>query len=137
MKSFSLVKFCCVFLLKKTLLFLRSPQQKQTLLSTRLLLLRYFFIQILSYSVNQKLSPCYFVCLHRLIKIFQTLTHIYKHINMSSAPPTSLELWAAAKIIGRECATINKDYLLCKREDENPKTCEKHADKVTDCAHGM
>ena len=40
---------------------------------------------------------------------------------MSSALDTSpsigsLDLFTSAKVIGRECATINKDFLLCKKE---------------------
>ena len=28
----------------------------------------------------------------------------------------SIELWAAAKIIGRECATVNKTFFVCKKD---------------------
>jgi hypothetical protein len=38
----------------------------------------------------------------------------------------SIELWAAAKIIGRECASINKAYFMCKKEKGSPV----HHDKI-------
>lgn len=51
----------------------------------------------------------------------------------SSTPISSLDLWASSKIIGRECATPNKAYLMCKKEDENPATCKALADDVRTC----
>lgn len=46
----------------------------------------------------------------------------------------SLDLWAAAKIIGRECSTVNKDYLICKKEKgENPTVCASQGDLVATC----
>jgi hypothetical protein len=48
--------------------------------------------------------------------------------------PTSFELWAASKIIGRECSTINKDFFLCKKANGlNPNVCEKESKLVTSC----
>eukprot|EP01039_Chlorochromonas_danica_P003608 gene3609-3951_t len=47
----------------------------------------------------------------------------------------SVDLWAAAKFIGRECATINKDFVLCKKEhDQNPLPCLAQGDLVASCA---
>jgi len=49
-------------------------------------------------------------------------------------PPSSLALWAASKIIGRECATINKEFFLCKKErGENPTSCEAESVRVSLC----
>ena len=46
----------------------------------------------------------------------------------------SVELWAAAKIVGRECATVNKEYLLCKKyEGTAPNTCMQKSEIVTAC----
>jgi hypothetical protein len=51
---------------------------------------------------------------------------------------TSMELWAASKIIGRECATANKNYIICKRENGNqPELCESEAIIVEKCATSM
>ena len=51
---------------------------------------------------------------------------------------TSLELWANSKIIGRECASINKVYLLCKQEKgENPAVCAIEAKDVLNCSSNM
>ena len=36
---------------------------------------------------------------------------------MSKGLIDSIELWAAGKIVARECATINKDYMICKKEE--------------------
>lgn len=50
----------------------------------------------------------------------------------------SIELWSAAKIIGRECATVNKEYLLCKKyEGKNPTPCLEKSKLVTACAADM
>ena len=54
---------------------------------------------------------------------------------MADQMVTSLELWASSKIIGRECATINKDFFVCKKfNGANPAECEKQADLATSCA---
>jgi hypothetical protein len=56
---------------------------------------------------------------------------------MSSAI-SSIELWASAKFIGRECATVNKDFVLCKKtKGENPAECANHGDLVTSCANNV
>jgi len=52
---------------------------------------------------------------------------------MSTSPISSLDLWASSKFIGRECATQNKAYLFCKKEDENPATCKALGDEVKTC----
>lgn len=49
---------------------------------------------------------------------------------------TSLELWTSAKFIGRECATANKNYLICKKtQGDDPKLCAAQAELVTSCAN--
>jgi hypothetical protein len=51
-----------------------------------------------------------------------------------SSTPTSLELWTASKIIGRECATVNKAFFICKRDKgDKPSECANEALMVTDC----
>jgi len=51
---------------------------------------------------------------------------------------SSLELWTSAKFIGRECSTVNKEYLICKKtEGANPKLCSQQADLVTTCADNV
>ena len=51
---------------------------------------------------------------------------------------TSLELWGASKIIGRECATINKNYFICKQEKgPNPELCKSLAQQVISCASNV
>mmetsp|Transcript_16974 Transcript_16974/g.37761 ORF Transcript_16974/g.37761 Transcript_16974/m.37761 type:complete len:104 (+) Transcript_16974:51-362(+) len=48
----------------------------------------------------------------------------------------SIELWAAAKIIGRECATVNKEFLLCKKYEgyNAPFACLQKGEVATSCA---
>ena len=48
--------------------------------------------------------------------------------------PTSIELWASSKIIGRECATVNKDYFVCKKGSQNPADCETQSTLASLCA---
>eukprot|EP01041_Mallomonas_annulata_P000852 gene852-1658_t len=51
-----------------------------------------------------------------------------------AATPTAFELWAASKIIGRECATENKLFFICKKEKGlNPLDCEAESSNVTNC----
>ena len=53
-------------------------------------------------------------------------------------PPTSIELWAASKIIGRECSTINKDFFLCKKnKGDDPLACEPQSVLASLCAIKM
>ena len=41
-----------------------------------------------------------------------------------ASTPTSLELWTISKILGRECATVNKDFFICKRDlGDKPSAC--------------
>lgn len=55
-----------------------------------------------------------------------------------ASTPTSLELWTASKVIGRECASVNKDFFLCKRErGDKPSECAAQAELVTACTHQM
>ena len=54
---------------------------------------------------------------------------------MSNSPPTSVELWSAAKVIGRECANVNKDFFTCKRDKgANPSACEAQSTLSSLCA---
>jgi hypothetical protein len=46
----------------------------------------------------------------------------------------SIELWAASKFIGRECATVNKEYLLCKKhEGESVTACLNRSEAAIAC----
>lgn len=50
----------------------------------------------------------------------------------------SVELWASSKIVGRECSTVNKDYLVCKKfEGPNPGPCLGKAKKTMNCTSDM
>ena len=52
--------------------------------------------------------------------------------------PTSMELWASSKIIGRECARVNKDFYMCKKNNgPEPQKCEVQGNSVTNCATKM
>jgi hypothetical protein len=47
---------------------------------------------------------------------------------------SSIDLWTSAKFIGRECATVNKDYLLCKQQaNDDPRPCLEQSALVTAC----
>lgn len=52
----------------------------------------------------------------------------------------SLDLWTSAKVIGRECSTVNKEYLLCKKAVgganvyTDPSVCVDEAKLATSCA---
>ena len=57
---------------------------------------------------------------------------------MEAVAVDSLDLWTSSKVIGRECSTINKDYLLCKKkEGDNPALCLEQAKLVMSCGSGM
>eukprot|EP00600_Ochromonadales_sp_CCMP1393_P006230 CAMPEP_0174960222 /NCGR_PEP_ID=MMETSP0004_2-20121128/3593_1 /TAXON_ID=420556 /ORGANISM="Ochromonas sp., Strain CCMP1393" /LENGTH=101 /DNA_ID=CAMNT_0016208589 /DNA_START=101 /DNA_END=406 /DNA_ORIENTATION=- len=58
---------------------------------------------------------------------------------MAATTVGSLELWASAKIIGRECATVNKEFLLCKKYEgsTSPTACLEKGDLSTACATGI
>jgi hypothetical protein len=50
----------------------------------------------------------------------------------------SIELVAAAKIIGRECAKYNASFLMCKSEKgEHPDECIKEGIRITNCVDNM
>ena len=52
--------------------------------------------------------------------------------------PTSLELWASSKIVGRECALANKNFFLCKKSSgPEPQKCEAEGATVTSCTTKM
>ena len=59
-----------------------------------------------------------------------------KNINSSiMSEILTVELLAASKFIGRECATINIDYLECKKQNGiNPRLCIDKADLAQSCA---
>lgn len=52
----------------------------------------------------------------------------------------SLDLWTSSKVIGRECSTVNKDYLLCKKNaggsniNTDPEVCVDQSKLVSSCA---
>lgn len=51
--------------------------------------------------------------------------------------PTSIELMAASKFIGRECSVVNAHYIACKanktHDGQDPTVCAKHISKVQTC----
>lgn len=47
---------------------------------------------------------------------------------------SSIDLWTAAKFIGRECATVNKEFLICKNEaNDDPRPCTEKGALATAC----
>ncbi len=50
------------------------------------------------------------------------------------AAPTSIELWTSSKIIGRECAKVNKEFFVCKKNSANPADCESASTLASLCA---
>ncbi|KAF0740223.1 hypothetical protein Ae201684P_016651 [Aphanomyces euteiches] len=58
-------------------------------------------------------------------------------MDMSAKTPAtdSTALMCAATIYGTECAQANKEYLVCKSQDENPRACLVPGEKVTACVH--
>lgn len=53
---------------------------------------------------------------------------------MADAPSTdSSALWGAAKLIGRECSTVNKNFYKCKKSDRDPAACLEHGAAATEC----
>lgn len=52
-----------------------------------------------------------------------------------SSPPTSVELWTVAKVIGRECAAVNKAFFTCKKnKGAEPAACEAESALSSLCA---
>ena len=52
--------------------------------------------------------------------------------------PSSMELWAAGKFIGRECSTVNINFLKCKMEKgEHPGVCINQGDLVRVCTKNV
>jgi len=50
------------------------------------------------------------------------------------APSTdSTALMCGATIYGSECAQVNRDFLMCKSNDANPRACLIQGEKVTTC----
>eukprot|EP01033_Poteriospumella_lacustris_P007659 gene7659-gene8396 len=51
---------------------------------------------------------------------------------------SSVDLWTAAKFIGRECATVNKEFILCKHEaNGDPRPCLEKGALVTSCTSNV
>lgn len=49
---------------------------------------------------------------------------------------SSMEIWAASKFIGRECASLNKAFYLCKRDKgDEPRACFAEGAKVLACGN--
>lgn len=51
--------------------------------------------------------------------------------------PTSLELFAAAKITARECANVSAQYLECKKTHDHPDLCLSKAEVTSACYRNM
>ena len=52
-----------------------------------------------------------------------------------SSPPSSIELWTVAKVIGRECSSVNKAFYTCKKSHgEDPNACEAQSALSSLCA---
>jgi hypothetical protein len=49
--------------------------------------------------------------------------------------PTSDVLWAASKLIGKECGKENLAYWECKSVDKDPEKCLTQGYYVTACVH--
>ena len=50
---------------------------------------------------------------------------------------TSSVLYAAAKEIGTTCEAINREFIKCKVEDDEPSACLAQGEKVQECALGV
>lgn len=62
--------------------------------------------------------------------------NINNNSNSNMDMKSSMELWAASKFIGRECATINKLFYICKRDNgDEPKACAAEGKGVTACGN--
>lgn len=48
-------------------------------------------------------------------------------------PPTSAVLMSLSKHIAVRCSKINKAYLECKGQDQNPEACLAQGDAVSGC----
>jgi hypothetical protein len=58
-------------------------------------------------------------------------------MDLLTTPLKSMELWAASKIIGRECSTVNKEFFVCKKnssDPHNPSDCEAQSALASLCA---
>ncbi len=54
---------------------------------------------------------------------------------MPSLIDTSDVLWAASKLIGRECSSANLNFLECKKKNPDPEACLEAGKGVTQCVH--
>jgi hypothetical protein len=52
--------------------------------------------------------------------------------------PSSVDLWAAAKFIGRECSSINRALVQCKMEKgKHPGVCINQASLAASCGKNV
>jgi NADH dehydrogenase (ubiquinone) 1 alpha subcomplex subunit 8 len=51
----------------------------------------------------------------------------------STVAADSTALMCGATIYGTECSGVNKDFLICKSNDGNPRACSLQGEKVTAC----
>ncbi|RYH24038.1 hypothetical protein EON65_17130 [archaeon] len=72
-----------------------------------------------------------FLFTHHKLPISYSYLHTLP-LKMSEVP--SIELWAAAKFVGRECATVNRNYLVCKKANSDPFACVDQEKLATSCA---
>ena len=60
------------------------------------------------------------------------------HVPTASTMKSSMEIWAASKFIGRECASLNKAFYICKRDrGEEPKQCAAEGQQVLKCGNNV
>jgi hypothetical protein len=79
-------------------------------------------------------SSCFLYGFWLIIFLFSLRLVLVLSIDKMSSI-SSVELWAAAKFIGRECASVNKDYILCKQQSgANPAACAQQGELATACA---
>jgi NADH dehydrogenase (ubiquinone) 1 alpha subcomplex subunit 8 len=48
---------------------------------------------------------------------------------------SSNALYAVAKLIGADCSKVNTEFITCKQQDSNPKTCLEKGQQVTNCVN--
>ncbi|XP_065178570.1 NADH dehydrogenase [ubiquinone] 1 alpha subcomplex subunit 8-like [Sycon ciliatum] len=56
----------------------------------------------------------------------------YEELPVSSAP-----LMSAAQFIGVECRSQSQDFLICKRDKQDPRMCLNEGKAVSDCARAF
>jgi NADH dehydrogenase (ubiquinone) 1 alpha subcomplex subunit 8 len=55
-------------------------------------------------------------------------------VSVEEVGATSAPLLSAAYHLGSYCQPFNEDFMLCKRENNDPKACLKEGRKVTRCS---